>query len=284
MVFINVTRDSFGGVATRDPSLELDASFLDVFLVDGKAGVVGLFVGRKDVLGDIDETASQITGVGGTKRGRDLALASASSRDEGLKGIKTFFVGTLNRELDFVVVNIDHDTNLGGGKLDVGNRATGAGVDHDSDIGIHIGEFTLEELGDLVVDVAPVGNGQIMTFFVGQETFFELVLDKSGLGVAFGDEILNFGISRVIVFGGTDARNRFVFESEVFNRVGDTDGLFSAVHIVDVGHDLLELFRSLNRVVVRVVLWENFVEDDAAERRLANFFLGKDANRGLEVD
>ena len=52
------------------------------------------------------------------------------------------------------------------------------------------------------VDLSAVGDGEFAAFFSSNETVVELTLNKSGLSITFGDEVVNFRVGWVITFCG----------------------------------------------------------------------------------
>ena len=147
------------GIAAGNTLDELDTSLLSFRFEDLKAWVFSIFISGEDVLSHIDETTGKITRVGSTKSGRNLTLTSTTSCNEGFEGIKTILVAGLDWKLDFLVVNVDHDTNSCRSKLNTRNGTTSTGVSHHGNVGIHSSKLLLEEAGDFTVDFTPVSNG-----------------------------------------------------------------------------------------------------------------------------
>ena len=56
------------------------------------------------------------------------------------------------------------------------------------------------KVGNLFIDIAPVGDGEIIAFFFGDKALLELLLNLSGDAVALSYEIVDFWICWIIVF------------------------------------------------------------------------------------
>ena len=107
-------------------------------------------------------------------------------------------------------------------------------------------------------------------------------MDERGLGITFGDEVVNLGIGRVVVLSRGDRGNRLILKGEVLDGVSGLDHFFGAVAIKDVRHHALELFAVLNRVIIGVIFGQNLVKDHATEGGVADFTFGEDPDGGLQ--
>src|SRR5690606_23658852 len=90
-------------------------------------------LGDDHVLGHVDETTGQVTGVRGLQRGVREALAGAVGRDEVLQDVQTLAEVRGDRRLDDRAVRTRHQAAHTGELTDLRLRTTGAGVGHDVD-------------------------------------------------------------------------------------------------------------------------------------------------------
>ena len=77
---------------------------------------------------DVDQTAGQITGVGGTKRRIGQALTGAAGGDEVLQNAQAFTEVRLDGDLDGLTGGVRHQAAHTGELTDLVHGATGAGV------------------------------------------------------------------------------------------------------------------------------------------------------------
>ena len=73
-------------------------------------------------------------------------------------------------------------------------------------------------------------------------------------------------------------------ESLPLHAVSDFSGLLGTILVKDLRQYLLQLFLRLNVVVIREVVWQNLIKEDAAQSCLAHFALGKNTDWGLQLN
>ena len=280
----NIARHCFSSITASDTSDEINTRGFSLRLIYSKAWIFRNFIGRKHILRHINKTTSEVTRVSGTKSGWHLTLTCTTSGNEGFEGVKTFLVARLYWELDFVVVNIHHDTNFGRCELDVRNITTSTRVHHHGDIRIHLRKFTLEEFRNLLVDITPVSNRKFVTLFISDKTIIILLLNESRLGITFGDKVVNFIVGWIIILSGWNRSNRFVFESEVLKVISGFYHDLSTVFVKDICHHLRKMLLGLNSIIKWIILWQNLVKDHAAKSRITNLTLSKHTNWRLKSD
>ena len=107
---------------------------------------------------------------------------------------------------------------------------------------------------------------------------------KRSYTLAFGDQRLNFWIVRIIVFGGRNTSDGLILEGEILNSVSSLNGSIGAELIEDISHHLLEVLAVLDFIIVRIFLWQDFIEEDAAKGSIALLPFRMNANWGLQLD
>ena len=107
-------------------------AFLDVLDPDalGRAAVV---LADDDILRNVYQTAGQVTGVCGTKRGIGHALSSAAGRDEVFEGGQAFTEVGLDRDLDGLTGGGCHQASHTCQLTDLVDRASRTGIRHHVD-------------------------------------------------------------------------------------------------------------------------------------------------------
>ena len=253
-------------------------------LVDAEAWVVCLSLNRKDVLRHIDETTSEVTGVGGTESRRHLTLTCTASCDEGFERRETLLERRLDWKLDFAVVNVHLDTNRSGSKLNVTCGTTSTRVGHDRNVRIETSKVILNVLCDFIVDLAPCINREAIALVFGKETIFELLRNSSGLAFTLCDHLFNFWVVWVVILGGGDTSDGFVLEREILDSICGLNGNFVTKLVENVCHDLLQMLAVLDFVIVWIFLWKNLVEEDATKGSITLDALRVNTNWGLKVN
>ena len=278
----HITWDCFSSEATGNALSKFNTSVFSFRFEDFETWIIVWLIDGKDILGHIDKTTSEVTGVSSTESGRDHTLTSTTGSDEGFKSVKTLLIARLDWKLNFTVEDIHHDTDFSGGNLNTRDRATGTRVGHHSNVGIHGCKLSLKEVRNFGIDFTPVSYGQRVAFFVGEEALIVLILNKSSLSVTLGDEILDFWVGWVVILTGRDGSDGFVLEGESLKFVSNTNSLISTVKIEDVSHDLLQVLGSLNTIIKWVIFWQDFIEEDTTESGISNSFLSEDTDRSLK--
>jgi hypothetical protein len=127
--------DVLGGVPAEGAVGDLhDLVFAFEDGVDEDAvGGAAVVVADDHVLGDVDELAGHVTGVGGLEGGIGETLAGAVGGDEVLEHREALAEVRENRLLDDVAGGFGHEAADAGQLADLGLVTAGAGVDHEED-------------------------------------------------------------------------------------------------------------------------------------------------------
>ena len=282
--FETILLNCFGAVATVDTISEADASMFSFGLVNAEAWVFCFGFNREDILGHIDETTSEVTGVGGTESRRHLTLTCTAGCDEGFERRETLLERRLNWELDFAVVNVHLDTNRSGSKLNVTCGTTSTRVGHDRNVRIETSKVILNVLCDFIVDLAPCINREAIALVFGKETILKLLRNSSGLAFTLRDHLFNFWVVWVVILRSRDTGDSFVLEREILDSISGLDGNFVTKLVENVCHDLLQMLTVLDFVIVWIFLWKNLVEEDATKGSITLDALRMNTNWGLKVN
>ncbi len=113
--------------------LRLDQVALEVALAhpqrDGPVGAA-VDLPDDDVLGHVDQTTGQVTGVGGPQRGVRQTLPLTVGGDEVLQHRQALAEGGLDRPRDRLTLGVGHQAADAGDLPDLHLVTAGAGVDH----------------------------------------------------------------------------------------------------------------------------------------------------------
>ena len=137
--------------------------------------ILTVFGPNDNVLGHIDQTASQVSGGSGTKSGIRHTLTGTVRRDEVFENIESFLERTLHRQLDRLTGRTGHQTLHTGHLHDDRFGSTGFRIDHRVDRA-----FLVERLADCVRDLilgfVPGLDRLIAALLIRQETHIVLFL------------------------------------------------------------------------------------------------------------
>ena len=142
-----------------------------------------------DVLGDVDQTAREVAGVGGTQRRVRQALTGAVGGDEVLQDAQALTVVRLDRALDEALLGVGHQSTHTGELADLVPVASGPGDHHLVD-GVALREVLAHRLGDLGGGLGPDVDEGGVAVVLGEGTELELLLDLSGLVLVANEDLL----------------------------------------------------------------------------------------------
>ncbi len=182
--------------STRSPRPSTDVTTLDQRCHRQALDGAAIHLGHHQVLGDVDQAAGQVTGVGGLQRGVGQALAGAVRRDEVLLHVEAFTEVGRDRRLDDGSIGLGHQAAHAGQLADLRRAAARARVGHHEDgverlLAVHLAtgvlhvvgtELLHHRLGDLVVGTRPDVHHLVVALAVGDEARRVLVLDLLHFG------------------------------------------------------------------------------------------------------
>ena len=217
------------------------------------AAVLG---GHHHVLGDIDQAAGQVTGVGGLQRGIGQTLTGAVGGDEVLQDVQTLAEVRGDRRLDDRTVRLGHQAAHAGQLTDLGGATARTGVGHHEHrvearlfrvLAVAGDDFFLADLrhhrlGDVVVGLGPDVDHVVVTLGTGGQTLAVLVVDVLHLGLGFGQDAHLLFRHHDVVEAERDARLGRHAEAGVHQLIGEDHRVLhadAAVHVVDDAADFL---------------------------------------------
>src|SRR5215211_4632703 len=172
------------------------------FQVEWKIDVAvraAVLVVHHDILGDVDEAAGQVAGVGGTQGRVGLALPRAVGRGEVLQHREALHEVALHGLLDDLTLRVRHQATHACELGEVIVVATGSRVGHHVDR-VQAPEVVLHRLLDLVLGLGPKPDHTLQPLVVGDEALVPLVLDLVDHAlVALEDLLLLLGHDDVVL-------------------------------------------------------------------------------------
>ena len=136
----------------------------------------------------------------------------------------------------------------------------------------------------MLIDITPVGYRELVTLFFSNKTVVVLLLYKRSLGITLSDKVIYFIVCWVVVFGSRDRRNSLILKSQILERISGMHHYLRAVQIKDICHYLRQVLLGLYRVIIRIIFWQDFVENHASQSSITNLFLGEHTDRRLKRD
>src|SRR5690606_12333931 len=212
----------------------------DMRLHDQTLVGTAIHLGNHQVLGHVNQTTGQITGVRCLQCGIGQTLTGTVGRDEVLEYVQTFTEVGDNRCFDDRAVRLGHQTTHTCQLTDLGRGTPGTGVSHHVHgvegflldliaIAIqHAGglEVVHHRLGDLVVGLGPQVDNLVVLLASGNQTGGVLVLDFLHFGgSAFNDVRLLIGDDEVVHTDGSTGNGR-VGKAGVHQLVSEDHRLF----------------------------------------------------------
>ena len=127
------------------------------------------------LLGDVDEPAGEVAGVGGAQGGVDEALAGARRGDEVLEHRQALAEVRLDRPGDHVASGVGHEAAHAGDLADLHHVPSGAGADHHVDGVERLGlEELLHRLAHLLGGLGPDLHFLLAPLTVGDDALAEV--------------------------------------------------------------------------------------------------------------
>ena len=102
-------------------------------------------------------------------------------------------------------------------------------------------QLVLQEVGDLTVDAAPIGNGQVIALVFGHQTLVVLIGNQCSSSVAFRYEFGNLIKVQVVVLAGRHGSSRGEAEGLAFHAIGDFGSFLGAVFVKYLRQNLFQL-------------------------------------------
>ena len=172
-----------------------------------------VLLGDNYILGDVDQSARQVTRVGGLQRSVRQTFAGAVCRDEVLQHIEAFAEVGTDRSLDDFAGWFGHQTSHTGELTNLLGRATSSGVAHDTDRIQFVQRLfafvhRLEHfLGNLVGYFGPNGDHLVVAFAVCDDAVLILLFDVDNIGIRLCNEgLLRIGSDEIV---NTNRDSRF---------------------------------------------------------------------------
>ena len=176
------------------------------------------------------------------------------------------------------------NTNHRARQLHVGNITTSTRVNHHRNTGVHVCQLVFQERRNLIVDVSPCANRQVISLFLSNQTLVELLRNQSRLSVTFSHKLRNFLKVDIVGHTSRHSRNRSKAESLTLHAVRNLSGFLGAVLIEDLRQHLLKLLLGLDIIIIREIFRQNLIEEDTTQSCFTHFTFRKDTNWGLQVN
>ena len=192
-----------------------------------------------NVLSNVYETTSKITGVCRFKRGICKTFTSTVRCDEVFERGKTFTEVALNGHFERLTLRVNHWSTPAGKLNDLSNRTTRTRRRHHRD-GVEGGETLLHGIAHTLVDVLPNGDNLVISLLVGKESLACKLFDLDNLSVTLCNEIFLLGRNVHIEYRSRDCANGGVFITERLNIIENLAGFGSALALKRYVNDIAE--------------------------------------------
>ena len=212
--------DILGNEASCDTLLQaLDSLLsvckaLDLHIRNLASACAAVILADNQILGNVNQTSCQVSGVGCTQSRIGKSLTGAVSGDEVLQYVKTFTEVGLDRKLDGVSCRICHQASHTSQLLDLLIGTTGSGVSHHEDVVVCV-KSCQQIMSQLVVSCLPGLNNLFISLLLGNKTAAEVLCNSvngslsvcdqlrlAGRHCHIGDRYGHSGSCRVLVANG----------------------------------------------------------------------------------
>ena len=258
--------DVVEGAAADQVGVERGLARLHQVVGDALVGTAVLLA-HDHVLGDVDQTTGQVTGVGRVRGRVDQALTGAVGRDEVLERHEALAEVGLDGQVDGLAGHIGHQAAHTRELAQLGLGATGAGIGHHVD-GVVIRE-AFEHLGAQKVGAGGPGvDDLVVTLRLGQEAVLVALVDLVDLVLSLVQHVLLVARDDGVPHGDRQARDRGVVEARGLDGIQDRLDLSEAVAVATVVDQLGDI--ALDHLIVHVGIVGRqalAIEDDAASGR-----------------
>ena len=268
--------DVVDGDATEDALGEGADDLVAVFEggADESAEGAAVFFVDDDVVGDVDKTAGEVSGVGGLQGGVGQTLTGTVGGDEVLEHGHAFLKVGEDGVLDggagvgTGLLGFGHETTHAGELCDLVGTTTGSGVEHHED-GVEtlvgFGHLLHEGGLDVAVDFGPGVDDLVVALVVGDEThtvvahdlFDALVTGLDDVGFLGGDDDV-VEVERESAFVGLEV-------AEVLDAIEEFAGARHTDGFDDAGDDVAEGLLGDDGVDEPNFAGDDFVDDDATD-------------------
>ena len=219
---------------------------------------------HNDVLCDVDETAGQIPGVGGTKRGIGQPFAGTMGRNEVFQHGQPFAEVCLDRHFDGFTGWVSHEAAHPGELTDLLVVTTSPGGRHHVD-GVELIEVGQKGVADVIGALGPDFDNEFVAFVVGDETTTEFGFNAVHLGFCVIEQgLLAFRNDHVHVADG-DPGLGGIFEPLCLDAVEHLCGAAGAIGAEAIVNDVAEFFLADDVIDEWHFFRDWVVKDDAAD-------------------
>src|SRR5690606_5833132 len=199
-------------------------------------------IGNHQILGHVDQSTGQVTGVRRLQCGIRQTLTCTVGRDEVLQYVQALTEVRGNRRLDDRAVRLGHQAAHTGKLTNLRRRTPRTGVGHHPD-GVEralllvfaitiLDHFGLQvfhhRLGDLVIGTRPDIDDLVVTLATGHQTGSKLLLDLAHFVFRLGDDFHLGGRNHHVLDAHGRARVGGFTETEVHQLVSEDTGVLGA--------------------------------------------------------
>src|SRR5690606_8769288 len=184
-------------------------------------GAAAVLLAHDDLVGDVDELAGQVAGVGGPEGRVGAALAGAVRRDEVLEDVEALAEVRADRQLDGLARRAGHQAAHARQLTDLLRVAAGARLRHDVErVERHVLREVLEHrVLDLLGRVVPQADDLVEALALGHEAALGGLLDAGELALRVLEDLLLLLGDRHVLDADRDARGRGELEAVLLQAV-----------------------------------------------------------------
>src|SRR3989338_4386625 len=237
---------------------------------DNSVFVGAIIFGNDDIVRDINQSSSQVTGFGSLQRSVGLALSGSVSGDEIFQNSQSFLVtgpdGKINNLAGRVYHQAFHPRHLS----QLTKRPSGAGRHH----GVNRAHFihrSRNQVFNFIFGSLPNFYDFVVSFRIGQKAVLILAFDFNSQLFRFRQNFFFIFRQFKVVITPAYAGSRRIFETEFFYPVQNIRSSVNAVFLNQPGDDGRQDFFARFFVDVRKIVRQGAVEHQPSDGRFKNF-------------
>ena len=228
-------------------------------------------------MGYIDQTTSQITGIGSLHGGISQTLTGTVGRDEVLQHGHTLLEVRQNRVLNRTttlgtgLLRLGHQTTDTGQLLNLVLRTTGTGVEHHEhgiEALVGLGHLIEQDGTDIIVHMRPGIDDLIVTLIVGDEAHVIVVGDLLDLCITLRNQLCLLLRDDDIVEVERQTCEICHTVTEVLDTIEELAGFGETDILDDISDDITQTLLGNDGIDITNLLRDDTIDDDTADRGL----------------
>ncbi|EKD29813.1 MAG: hypothetical protein ACD_78C00261G0001, partial [uncultured bacterium (gcode 4)] len=242
-----------------------------------------VFGSDENILRGIDETSRQVPRLSGLERRISLTFSSSMCRDKVLERGESFLEVGFDRELDRFPGRGGDESFHSAELCQISPVTSGSRIDHVVDR-IFWCEVRFHDLLDFGFDFAPYFDGLFVSFFFGQESIPEFLLDFLDFCLSFlNEDVFHIGDDH-IVLRDCESRDGCILEPDIFDLIWEESGCFGSEDEEAASECFLQNSLGKGFIDISEFCRDDLIEEESSIGGRDNFVVYTEFDRCVEGD